>query len=243
MAEHSRARIAGRKSRIKPAPQQMDSGCGAGFSLPSAERLHKRIAASGLCSRRAAEALIREGRVQVNGQVVTEMGVYEIVKGGGFKLLERAPGVSVEEIKNNALEWKNCKSEEQRRKHVSETFVQWSEIHCLPNFNPVRFLIVDLMHCLFLGIAKWIIMRLWIEEGKLNSENLSLMQKRANRIQVPVDIGRLPSKISMGKGFSGFTADQWKTFIMVGVWELLTLITTECKTYILQVMQYRINFT
>lgn len=39
------------------------------------ERLHKRIAASGLCSRRAAEELIREGRVEVNGEVVIEMGV------------------------------------------------------------------------------------------------------------------------------------------------------------------------
>jgi 3-oxoacid CoA-transferase subunit B len=28
-------------------------------------------------------------------KVVTELGVYEIVPGGGFKLLERAPGVSV----------------------------------------------------------------------------------------------------------------------------------------------------
>jgi 3-oxoacid CoA-transferase subunit B len=33
-------------------------------------------------------------------KVVTELGVYEIVKGGGFKLLERAPGISVEQIKN-----------------------------------------------------------------------------------------------------------------------------------------------
>ena len=32
-------------------------------------------------------------------KVVTEMGVYEILPSGGFKLLERAPGVSVEEIK------------------------------------------------------------------------------------------------------------------------------------------------
>lgn len=38
------------------------------------ERLHKRIAASGLCSRRAAEELIREGRVTVNGDLVVEMG-------------------------------------------------------------------------------------------------------------------------------------------------------------------------
>lgn len=38
-------------------------------------RLHKRIAESGLCSRRAAEGLISEGRVAVNGKVVREMGV------------------------------------------------------------------------------------------------------------------------------------------------------------------------
>lgn len=33
-------------------------------------------------------------------RIVTEMGVYEIAPQGGFKLLERAPGVSVEQIKN-----------------------------------------------------------------------------------------------------------------------------------------------
>lgn len=39
------------------------------------ERLHVRIAHSGLCSRRAAEKLIEAGRVLVNGSVVTELGV------------------------------------------------------------------------------------------------------------------------------------------------------------------------
>ena len=33
-------------------------------------------------------------------KVVTELGVYEIVPQGGFKLLERAPGISIEQIKN-----------------------------------------------------------------------------------------------------------------------------------------------
>jgi 3-oxoacid CoA-transferase subunit B len=33
-------------------------------------------------------------------KIVTELGVYEVVKEGGFKLLERAPGISVDEIKN-----------------------------------------------------------------------------------------------------------------------------------------------
>src|SRR3954465_12327502 len=33
-------------------------------------------------------------------KVVTELGVYEIIRNGGFKLLERAPGISVDQIKN-----------------------------------------------------------------------------------------------------------------------------------------------
>ncbi len=39
------------------------------------DRLHKRIAASGLCSRREAELLIAAGRVHVNGKRVQKMGV------------------------------------------------------------------------------------------------------------------------------------------------------------------------
>ncbi|MFN8424557.1 MAG: pseudouridine synthase [Anaerolineae bacterium] len=38
------------------------------------ERLQKVIAAAGLCSRRRAETLITAGRVQVNGEIVTELG-------------------------------------------------------------------------------------------------------------------------------------------------------------------------
>ena len=39
------------------------------------ERLQKRIANSGYCSRRKAEELIKEGKVKVNDKVVTELGI------------------------------------------------------------------------------------------------------------------------------------------------------------------------
>ena len=39
------------------------------------ERLQKVLAHAGVASRRASEALITQGRVSVNGQVVTELGV------------------------------------------------------------------------------------------------------------------------------------------------------------------------
>src|SRR5437763_3115254 len=51
------------------------------------------------------------------------------------------------------------------------------------------------------------------------------MQERANKIKVLSDIGRIPNKIATGDGFSRFTADQWKTFILIYAttitWDLL----------------------
>jgi 23S rRNA pseudouridine2605 synthase len=42
--------------------------------METEERLQKIIAAAGLCSRRKAEVLIQEGRVTVNGQIVSTLG-------------------------------------------------------------------------------------------------------------------------------------------------------------------------
>jgi len=41
------------------------------------------------------------------------------------------------------------------------------------------------------------------------------MERRAKAIKVPADLGRIPYKIATGEGFSGFTADQWKSFILI----------------------------
>src|SRR4051812_6926361 len=58
----------------KPAPPK-PTGPRAKPSEDGLDRLHVRIAKSGMCSRRAAEQLIREGRVSVNGEMIHEMGV------------------------------------------------------------------------------------------------------------------------------------------------------------------------
>ena len=78
----------------------------------------------------------------------------------------------------------------------------------LPYFNSIRHLVIDLMYCLFLGIAHWIVKRLWIEGGKITKFDLELMEKRAKEIKVPSDLVMIPYKIATGKGFSEFTADQ-----------------------------------
>lgn len=52
-----------------PKPNQAPAA-----NAPRGERLQKILAQAGIASRRAAEQFILEGRVQVNGQVVTELG-------------------------------------------------------------------------------------------------------------------------------------------------------------------------
>jgi Transposase family tnp2 len=132
----------------------------------------------------------------------------------------------LEEHRRNAENWRLCESEEERRRHVRSTHVRWTELLRLPYFNPIRHLIVDPMHCLFLGIAHLIIKKLWIDGNKITKHDLEKMEKRAKTIQIPADLGRVPNKIATGEGFSGFTADQWKTFILIYaiplMWDLLT---------------------
>uniref|UniRef100_U9UIQ0 Transposase domain-containing protein n=1 Tax=Rhizophagus irregularis (strain DAOM 181602 / DAOM 197198 / MUCL 43194) TaxID=747089 RepID=U9UIQ0_RHIID len=145
---------------------------------------------------------------------------------GGFDdMTEWFVQIDLNEHRRNAERWRLCKSKYERKKHVSETHVRWSELLRLPYFNPIRFLVVDPMHNLFLGIAHWIVKRLWIDGGKITKTHLKLMEKRAKKIQVPVDLGRIPSKIATGEGFSGYTADQWRSFIMIYatpiMWDLL----------------------
>jgi len=66
----------------------------------SAERLQKIIAQAGLASRRAAEKLITDGRVRVNGEVVSELGAKadatrDTIEVEGHGVLHRQPLVYV----------------------------------------------------------------------------------------------------------------------------------------------------
>ena len=108
----------------------------------------------------------------------------------------------------NALKWRGCNSDSVRKKFTKSSGVRWSELLRLPYFDPIRFITVDPMHCLFLGIAKWIMKRIWVDMGILSSNDLNNIQKKMNEFQVPADLGRIPGKIYCGEGFSNFTADQ-----------------------------------
>ena len=110
--------------------------------------------------------------------------------------------------RENAQAWRRCNSDASRSQFVKQTGVRWSELLHLPYFDPVRFVTVDPMHCLFLGIAKWIVKRIWVDEEILTTNTLKMVQKKMDEFQIPSDLERILGKIHAGEGFSNFTADQ-----------------------------------
>ena len=82
-------------------PGKMVKGMGGAMDLvASADNI---IVAMQHCSRNGKSKLLSECTLPITGlgcvkKVVTDMAVLDVLPDGGFKLLERAPGVSVEDI-------------------------------------------------------------------------------------------------------------------------------------------------
>lgn len=84
-------------------PGKMVKGMGGAMDLvASAKNI---IVAMQHVSKDGKSKLLKKCTLPITGlrcvkKIVTELAVLEIAQGGGFRLLERAPGVSVEQIKN-----------------------------------------------------------------------------------------------------------------------------------------------
>ena len=96
--------------------------------IPAARKLCGHISASVSCHRCYKRANIKGRKLNF----------------GGFDdiddwFVER----DLEEHRQHAEGWRLCKSQEERKRHVSSTFVRWTELLRLPYFNPIRHLIVD----------------------------------------------------------------------------------------------------
>ncbi|MFM9839946.1 MAG: 3-oxoacid CoA-transferase subunit B [Cyclobacteriaceae bacterium] len=84
-------------------PGKMVKGMGGAMDLvASAKNI---IVAMQHCSKEGAFKLLRKCSLPITGlgcvkKIVSDLAVLEVLPSGGFKLLERAPGISVEQIKN-----------------------------------------------------------------------------------------------------------------------------------------------
>ena len=103
-----------------------------------------------------------------------------------------------------------CNTKTGRSQKESELGCRYSILLELPYFDPPRMLALDPMHNLFLGTGKHMI-NIWRDRGLICDGHLDGIQKFVNGMKVPCDIGRIPRKIE--SGFSGFKADQFKSWI------------------------------
>ncbi len=84
-------------------PGKMVKGMGGAMDLvASAKHI---IVAMQHCSKEGASKLLKQCSLPITGlrcvkKIVTDLAVLDILPQGGFKLLERAPGISVDQIKN-----------------------------------------------------------------------------------------------------------------------------------------------
>ena len=83
----------------------------------------------------------------------------------------------------------------------------------LPYFNPIRYPVIDPMHNLFLGTGKHV-MEIWLNDPNiLSKQSVMIIEETVQKFVVPEGIGRLPNKITAH--FGGFTADQWRNWIII----------------------------
>ena len=86
---------------------------------------------------------------------------------------------------------------------------RYSVLLDLPYFDPVRMLLVDPMHNLFMGTAKHVAFDVLIGRNILDREALKKIKSRIQNAIVPTGLGRLPASINTG---IFLTAEQWKNW-------------------------------
>lgn len=103
-----------------------------------------------------------------------------------------------------------AKSKRERSKLESERGCRYSSLLALPYFDPIKMVIIDPMHNLYLGTAKRIF-KLWTDREILDSKALTIINNRIASMCIPPgsSFSRLPSTI----GSSSFTAEQWMVWV------------------------------
>ena len=100
----------------------------------------------------------------------------------------------------------------QQKELSSEYGLRYSVLLKLKYFDVVRMHVIDPMHNLLLGTAKHV-MEVWTAKGILDKHDLKQIEAAAAKIIIPSSVGRIPRKIA--STFSGFTADQWRSWCII----------------------------
>ena len=105
----------------------------------------------------------------------------------------------------------SCKTMQERKDLEHSHGICFSVLTQLPYFKASQMTVIDPMHNLLLGTAKYIL-NVWKELQFLSAKDFVEIQNLVDSFVVPSDIGRIRLKIA--SGFAEFTADQWRSWIV-----------------------------
>lgn len=102
---------------------------------------------------------------------------------------------------------------------------RYSVLLDLPYFDPIKMLLIDPMHNLFLGTAKHFMFDILIGRNILRKEGLEKIKLRLSCAVVPAGLGRLLTSVNVG---TFLTAEQWKNWtIYFSIYCLHDLLSEE----------------
>ena len=76
---------------------------------------------------------------------------------------------------------------------------KYSKLSEVPYFNVVRYHVIDPMHNIVLGNAKFV-MKVWKDLNLLNAKSCTVLQQKVDSVIPPPKVGRIPRKL--GSGFA-----------------------------------------
>jgi len=109
-----------------------------------------------------------------------------------------------------AEEWRNARTKKEQARVAQSTGVKYSVLLQLDYWNPIRHVVVDSLHCFWLGICRTL-MKKWRDNKWASGKALDTMQKRLNAMRVPPHVCRLLNK--WASNMSGLTGHQVKAFV------------------------------
>jgi hypothetical protein len=131
-----------------------------------------------------------------------------------------------------AQAWKDASTEEERGVQFSTNGIRWSELLRLPYWDPTRFVVIDSMHCFYLGLFRRHVREVWgmsveFEDGEgISFENKNMPgQREMKAAWVTLRIGTAPALKKLrrnilqelcrdaGLRFSGTQTQLWNKLI------------------------------
>lgn len=117
-----------------------------------------------------------------------------------------------EQHRKDVDEVRKCSTITAKQSKESELGCRYSCLLQLPYFDPIRMLVIDPMHNLYLGTAKFIFSGIWLKKDFINPTLIDDINSRISSLVVPPEVrfGRLPACLDYP---SSLTAEQWMLWV------------------------------